>query len=95
MTGTSPGDEVRVWFEAGGKRSQSFTYAGALGQRAPVLIMAAEDYSGKPGAGPRTPTARSRTTSKYYTDALTANGIAYDVYDVDARAARRPTRSAC
>ena len=30
VTGTKPGDEVKVWFEGGGKKSQSFTYTQAL-----------------------------------------------------------------
>ena len=45
----------------------------------------------QPGA--RIPTAAA--LPHYYTDALKANGIGYDVYDVDRRAARRRTRSAC
>ena len=44
--------------------------------------MAAEDYTGA------SPAAPAGTTSPYYlsfyTDALTANGVAFDVYDVDA-----------
>ena len=41
-----PGQEVRVWFTAGGERSQAFTYTVASDSGAPVLVMAAEDYSG-------------------------------------------------
>ena len=33
-----------------------------------------------------------RTTSSYYTDALAANGIGYDVYDIDARGRKAPDR---
>jgi hypothetical protein len=29
VAGTKPGDEVNVWFEGGGKQSQSFTYSAA------------------------------------------------------------------
>ena len=51
--------------------------------------MAAEDYSGKPGEGVTrarpTRTARSPNYLSYYTDALKADDIGYDVYDVDAR----------
>ena len=53
-----------------------------------VLVLAAEDYTGaspviQPG-GPR-PQYLS-----YYTDALTANGIPFDVYDVDANGRTAP-----
>ena len=50
ITGTKPGDDVKVWFEAGGQRSQSFGYKARSASGRKVLIMAAEDYSGKPGA---------------------------------------------
>jgi hypothetical protein len=85
VTGTSPGDDVKVWFEAGGQRSQSFGYTvrSSTGHR--VLVLAAEDYSGQPGT--EAPAYASRTQPnylRYYEDALTANGIGYDVYDVDA-----------
>ena len=39
--------------------------------------------------------APARSTSSYYTQALQDAGISYDVYDVDAHAARRRIRSAC
>jgi hypothetical protein len=51
-----------------------------------VLVLAAEDYTGiSPGpyAGP--------LYLSYYTDALTANGIGYDVYDVDANSRTAPS----
>ena len=45
--------------------------------------MAAEDYSGKPGEGvTESPAYADRTKPnylKYYTDALNANGVKYDV----------------
>jgi hypothetical protein len=94
VKGTRPGDDVRVWFEGGGKRSQSFTYSMVSNSKAPVLIMAAEDYSGKPGEGvTESPAYADRTKPnylKYYTDALKADGIAYDVYDVDGRGRKAP-----
>jgi hypothetical protein len=89
VRGTKPGDDVKVWFTGGGKRSQSFTYTMVSDSNAPVLVMAAEDYSGKPGVGiTESPAYADRTKPnylKYYTDALKANGIAYDVWDVDGQ----------
>ena len=89
VTGTKPGDEVRVWFTGGGERSQSFTYTMVSDTNAPVLVMAAEDYSG----GTNAPAYEDTTKPNYlafYTNALKANGIAYDVYDVDARGRSAP-----
>jgi murein tripeptide amidase MpaA len=81
VTGTSPGDEVEVWFEAvnAAQHSSHFTYAARKESRAPVLVLAAEDYlAGNPAQNPSGPHYLS-----YYTDALDANGVDYDVYDVD------------
>ena len=86
VTGTSPGDTVRVWFEGGGETSDSFTYTAAVESSNDVLILAAEDYT---GASPvQTPGPHYLA---YYGDALEANGIGYDVYDVDARGRKAPT----
>ncbi len=87
VTGTSPGDSVKVWFEGGGQTSDSFTYTAVSESGAPVLVLAAEDYSGASGAYPAGP--RPFYLS-YYTGALAANGIAYDVYDVDANGRKAP-----
>jgi hypothetical protein len=72
VTGFAPGDQVKVWFTAGGKTSDSFTFTAspnARGNR--VLILSAEDVP--------TPAFLS-----YYTTALQDAGIPADVYDVDA-----------
>src|SRR5215218_9256378 len=89
VTGTKPGDTVEVWFaqKSGTKRSDAFTYTARVESGNRVLVMAAEDYSGvmpsaAPEAGPKYLAA--------YTDALDANGVGYDVYDVDARGRRAP-----
>ena len=80
VTGTSPGDSVKVWFEGGGQASDSFTYQAVSETRRRLLVVAAEDYS---GASPvQTPGPHYL---QYYLDALAANGVAADVYDVDAR----------
>jgi murein tripeptide amidase MpaA len=86
ISGTSPGDSVKVWFTGGGQTSDSFTYTAVLESGHRVLVMSAEDYTGaSPVQGVTSPKYLS-----YYTDALAANGIAYDVYDVDARARTAP-----
>jgi hypothetical protein len=80
VTGTSPGDSVKVWFTAGSSVSSSFTYQAAVESGNDVLILSAEDYTGAspgPGSGPN--------YLDYYEKALADNGIGYDVYDVDAR----------
>lgn len=93
VSGTSAGDDVKVWFEAGGERSPSFGYHVHSDTHNKVLIMAAEDYSGKPGDAVEFPAYPSRTAPNYlsyYEDALTADGISYDVYDVDAEGRTAP-----
>jgi hypothetical protein len=85
VTGTDPGDEVEVWFEAKKKgktrSSDSFTYAAESDSGAETLVVAAEDYTGiSPGDGSGT----APSYLSYFEDALTANGISHDVYDVDA-----------
>ena len=84
VTGTDPGDEVEVWFEAKKKgktrASDSFTYTAESESGAETLIVAAEDYTGiSPAIGGTAPSYLS-----YFEAALDANGISHDVYDVDA-----------
>ena len=88
VTGTSPGDNVKVWFEGGGQVSDSFTYTAKVESDARVLVLAAEDYSGI------SPVYKKNTAPNYlsyYLDALAANGIAADVYDVDANGRKAPS----
>ncbi len=87
VTGTSPGDEVDVWFEGGRKSSPHFTYTARAETGAKVLILSAENYT----AGvPTYPDTTGPTYLTYYTDALDANGVAYDIYDIDKRGNRSP-----
>jgi Zinc carboxypeptidase len=89
VTGTSPGDTVTVWFEAASNpavRSESFDYGAAVESSNRVLILAAEDYSGISPVYRRGPLYLS-----YYRDALAANGIGSDVYDVDANGRKAPS----
>ena len=86
VTGTRPGDRVRVWFEArDGQRSKAFTYKAAEESRNKVLILANEDYT---GASP-TQTGGPKYLQEHLA-ALRANGIKADVYDVDARGRTAP-----
>ena len=80
VRGTKPGDTVQVWFEAKGKKSESFTYKAVSESGNRTLLLSAEDYTGKsPGPQPGGPLYLD-----YYKQALEDNGIAYDTYDVDA-----------
>jgi hypothetical protein len=90
VTGTSPGDTIKVWFEAGGQTSDSFTYAAVSESGAPVLIMAAEDYSGASTFAPGYPAGPRPFYLSRYTNALAANRVAHDVYDVDANGRTAP-----
>lgn len=86
VTGTHPGDIVHVWFQSGSKKSESFNYKVMKDSGARVLIMAAEDYTGpSPAQDKKGPHYLS-----YYTNALQANGVSYDVYDVDAQDRKAP-----
>jgi Zinc carboxypeptidase len=88
VTGTSPGDSVEVWFEGGGETSESFTYTAAVESDNDVLILANEDYT---GASPVYADQTAPNYLSYYAVALDANGIGYDVYDVDARGRKAAT----
>ena len=80
VTGTSPGDAVEVWFEGGGERSDSFTYRAVSETGRRALVVAAEDYT-----GPSPVQTPGPHYLQYYLNALQANGVTADVYDVDAR----------
>jgi hypothetical protein len=88
VAGARPGDRVTVWFEAGGQQSAPFNYTLASDTAAPVLVVAAEDYTGRL---PVYPTTEAPTYLHYYLDALAANGVDADVYDVDGRGRAAPS----
>jgi Zinc carboxypeptidase len=81
VTGTRPGDRVKVWFEGGGETSDSFTYDAVSESGDRVLVLAAEDYT---GASPPQPAGGPFYLS-FYEHALAANQVDFDIYDVDAR----------
>jgi hypothetical protein len=87
VRGTDPGDTVRVWFTGGGRRSDSFTYDAVSESNDRVLVLSAEDYT---GASPAKPGVTAPQYLSFYGDALTANGVTYDVYDVDAKTRTAP-----
>jgi len=87
VTGTNPGDSVKVWFEGGGQGSDSFTYTARVESSNQVLVLAAEDYK---GISPVAKKTDGPSYLSYYLDALRANGIGADVYDVDANGRKAP-----
>ncbi len=82
VTGTSPGDEVEVWFDGARRSSSHFTYRARSETGNKVLLMAAENYT---AGNPAYPDTSGPNYLTWYTDALDANGVAYDIYDVDRR----------
>jgi hypothetical protein len=91
VTGTKPGDHVTVWFVDANKprvKSGSFTYTAMVESANDVLIMSAEDYTGLSPVQNQT----APSYLQYYVDALAANGIKADVYDVDANGRKAPSQ---
>jgi hypothetical protein len=80
------GDNVKVWFTAPDSdvdASGEFTYNVRSNSGADVLVLAVEDYSGN-SAFPAYNQTKKPNYLSYYTSALSANGVSYDVYDYDA-----------
>jgi Zinc carboxypeptidase/Immune inhibitor A peptidase M6 len=77
------GDSVEYWFTAGGEASEHVTFNVVEAADADVLVLAQEDYTGLSNVPAYASTSGPNYLS-YYTNALTANGITFDVYDVDA-----------
>jgi len=89
IPGLAMGDSVEYWFTGGGSTSEHATFSVAANDEADVLVVAAEDRTGRSTLPAYASTSTPNYLS-YYTDALTANGIAYDVYDVDAMGRTAP-----
>ena len=89
VTGASAGDTVRVWFTGAGATSDSFSFDVVADAPKDVLVVAAEDYTGTSNV-PSYPSTAGPHYLSYYTDALTANGVSFDVYDVDASGRTAP-----
>ncbi|MGH2661250.1 MAG: M14 family zinc carboxypeptidase [Actinomycetota bacterium] len=82
VSGFDVGNQVEVWFTGGGEESDHFTFEVRETAPAQVLILAAEDYTG-PTNDPPYASTTSLNYVQQFTDALDANGISHDVYDVD------------
>ncbi|HET7236930.1 MAG TPA: M14 family metallopeptidase, partial [Actinomycetota bacterium] len=63
------GDSVEVWFEGGGHTSESFTFEAVSDTGNPVLILAAEDYTGAAN-WPVYESSSAPNHLSYYTDVL-------------------------
>jgi hypothetical protein len=85
----SQGNTVEYWFTAGGEASEHVTFNVVEDADADVLILAQEDYTGLSNVPAYSSTTAPNYLS-YYTDALTANGLTFDVYDVDAMGRQAP-----
>jgi hypothetical protein len=84
ISGMRPGDRVRVWFTAARSTSEAFEYTVTSDSNASVLLMVAEDYTGRSSLQGNGPYGAAPFYRQDYEDALKAAGIRYDVYDVDA-----------
>ncbi|WP_240197103.1 M14 family metallopeptidase [Nonomuraea lactucae] len=86
ITGTSPGDSVKVWFSSIGKKSGDFTYKVASDIGGQVLVLATEDVTGiSPAQG--VPEAKYADD---YVKALDESGYTSDVYDMDKTGRKAP-----
>ena len=89
VTGTKPGDAVKVWFTSSKRHrtSDSFTYEVRSDSNADVLVLAVEDYSGNSALPPYDDVTAPNYLS-YYTEAL--GDTPHDVYDYDAEDRKAP-----
>jgi Zinc carboxypeptidase len=91
VTGTRPGDSVRVWFSAGKETSDAFTYQVEPHRGTRLLVVVGGDHGRRAAArptpaapaGPDGSAAAARRLAPVVA-ALTANGVDADVYDVEA-----------
>ncbi|HEX6678478.1 MAG TPA: M14 family zinc carboxypeptidase [Actinomycetes bacterium] len=92
IPGLKVGDSVSYWFTGGAETTEHASFNVVEDSSdADVLILAAEDRTGastSPAYASTSPTTPNYLS--FYEDALKANGIAYDVYDVDARGRKAP-----
>lgn len=89
IPGLAMGDSVEYWFTGGGAASDHAAFNVVEDADADVLIVAAEDRTGASSSPPYS-SATDPNYLSYYRDALTANGVTSDVYDVDARGRQAP-----
>ena len=88
VEGTRPGDEVTAWFENrnGKRRSSRFTYEAVSESRRKVLVVADENVTGPVSD----PAVNGGPYYQAHLDALEANGIRADVYDLDTNDTTAP-----
>ncbi|SEG93740.1 Immune inhibitor A peptidase M6 [Nonomuraea solani] len=87
ITGTKPGDRVKVWFSSYGRPdSADFTYTVASDIGGDVLVLATEDVT---GISPAQGVAEAKYADEY-ADALKAAGYTSDVYDMDKMGRKAP-----
>ena len=92
IPGLEVGDSVEYWFTGGGEATDHVTFEVVEdSDDAEVLILAAEDRTGA-STSPAYESTTSATPNylSFYEDALKANEIDYDVYDVDAMGRTAP-----
>jgi hypothetical protein len=92
IPGLKVGDSVEYWFTGGDEATEHVSFEVVEdSDDADVLILAAEDRTGVSTSPPYASTSPSDPNYlSFYEDALTANGIDYDVYDVDAMGRTAP-----
>ncbi|MDQ1516234.1 MAG: hypothetical protein QOE80_2064 [Actinomycetota bacterium] len=89
VTGTRPGDRVKVWFTAGEERSDAFTYEVEPHRGARVLVVVGGEHErggvlAVPAAPPQTGGAPAAARLTPVLGALAADGVEADTYDVEA-----------
>jgi len=85
--GLAVNDAVEYWFTAGGSSSSHTTFEVMDDADADVLVVAAEDRT---GFSPIYANSATPNFLSFYEDALTANEVSFDVYDVDAMGREAP-----
>lgn len=89
VTGARPGDTVKVWFAAGGEKSEAFTYKVEPHTGAPVLVVVGGEH-GQPAGLASVVEGRRADRLSPVLAALRANGMEADTYDVDAHGRAAP-----
>ena len=82
VTGAQPGDQVKVWFSAGGQTSDPFTYRVEAHRGSRVLVVIGGDHRVPAGIASARGAPPDRLSPVLA--ALAANGVDADTYDVNA-----------
>ena len=82
-----PGDEVSYWIVRKGEKLGPYNYTVQGVDEPRVLVIAAEDYSSGRNNNPAYVDTTQPNYLHFYTEALTAADISYNVYDIDAEKA--------